>query len=102
MRQRARRAIKKKDLAPGIITPSYASGQVLLRHLSKDPNRLHCLGPVPLIGPGLLAFYVNFPCTAFSEVGYAFLAKTLLNSTVGQPLGKQFLGSLGPPASLIS
>ena len=38
----------------------------------------------------------------FSEVGYAFLAKTLLNSTVGQPLGKQFLGSLGPPAGFIS
>ena len=29
------------------------------------------------------------------------LAKTLLNSAIGQPLGKQTLGPLGPSASFI-
>jgi hypothetical protein len=35
----------KKNLAPGVLSPSNASGQVLLRHLTKFPNRLHGPGP---------------------------------------------------------
>ena len=38
----------------------------------------------------------------FSEVGDAFPAKTLMNSAVCQPLGKQFLRPLGPTTSFIS
>jgi hypothetical protein len=38
----------------------------------------------------------------FYEVERVLLAKTLLNSAVGQPLGKQNLGSLGPPVGFIS
>jgi hypothetical protein len=45
---------------------------------------------------------VNFAITEFSEVEHAFPAKTLMNSAVGQPLGEQFLRTLGPPASFIS
>ena len=40
MRQRARGEIKKKNLAPSIITPSYASGQVLeCGTLARIPTR---------------------------------------------------------------
>jgi hypothetical protein len=45
---------------------------------------------------------LNFAQTEFSEVEHAFPAKTLMNSAVGQPLGEQFLRTLGPPASFIS
>ena len=38
----------------------------------------------------------------FSEVGHAFCAKSLMNSAVGQPLGKQFLRPLGPRGRFIS
>ena len=44
----------------------------------------------------------HFACSAFSEVGYAFPAKAPMNSAVSQPLGEQFLRTLGPPASFIS
>src|SRR5215208_4912535 len=44
----------------------------------------------------------DFVCGVFSEVGHAFPAKTLMNSAVGQPLGKEILGSLGPPTGFIS
>ena len=53
-------------------------------------------------GPGLWALWANFAMTEFSEVEHAFPAKTLMNSAVGQPLGEQFLRTLGPPASFIS
>ena len=53
-------------------------------------------------GPGLWALWANFAMTEFSEVELAFPAKTLMNSAVGQPLGEQFLRTLGPPASFIS
>jgi hypothetical protein len=35
-------------------------------------------------------------------VGHAFLAKALLDSAVGQPLGEQILGALAPPAGFVS
>jgi hypothetical protein len=38
----------------------------------------------------------------FSEIRHVFPAKTLMNSAVGQPLGEQIPGSLGPRASFIS
>jgi hypothetical protein len=41
-------------------------------------------------------------CRGFSEVVHAFLAKALLNSPVGQPLGQQILGALGPPTGFVS
>jgi hypothetical protein len=44
----------------------------------------------------------KFGCRGFSEVGNAFLAEALLNPAVGQPLGEQILGALGPPAGLVS
>ncbi len=44
----------------------------------------------------------HFACSAFSEVEHAFPAKALMNSAVSQPLGEQFLRTLGPPASFIS
>jgi hypothetical protein len=44
----------------------------------------------------------NFGLRGFSEVGDAFLAEALLDPAVGQPLGEQILGALGPPAGFVS
>jgi hypothetical protein len=44
----------------------------------------------------------KFARTEFSEVEHAFPAQKLMNSAVGQPLGEQFLRTLGPPVSFIS
>jgi hypothetical protein len=51
---------------------------------------------------GTALYSPNYVEEEFSEVGHAFPAKTLMNSAVSQPLGKQFLRTLGPPASFIS
>src|SRR5215210_714176 len=71
----------------------------------QDPHLLVSLAArqVTRKQPAVLATRpANFAQTAFSEVEHAFPAKTLMNSAVGQPLGEQFLRTLGPPASFIS
>jgi hypothetical protein len=72
-----------------------------LGHLAGGAPHLLSVG-ARNVTPTVILYSLSCLEGVFSKVGHAFPAKTLMNSAVGQPLGKEILGSLGPPAGFIS